>query len=107
MLAAIVKIGQNHDVGISALEDGGQGHGSTSRHYTGVGVDFWTFDGQEVNGRDAASLALINSIASSLPTGSRFGQSGCPGTPATLPAGISEFPDACTHIHMDLPEGTP
>jgi hypothetical protein len=102
LLRMLVVLAQRHSFSISALESGGSGHARGSRHFTGRAVDINVLDGQHVNGRNAAALTIIATVAPLMPPGSRFGQSNCGPTPP-LPAGVGTIPDGCNHLHIDLP----
>lgn len=106
ILQALATLAINHSYRITALESGGTGHAPNSLHYSGDAVDIDQLDNQAVLGRNAPAITIINLLAPILPSGSRFGQSGCGPTP-TLPAGISTFDDTCNHLHIDVPAGTP
>lgn len=106
ILAMILKIGQSHSVLVTAIESNGAGHSDGSAHYTGDAVDFGSLDGQNLTGRNTPSITIINGLTSSLPSGSGIGQSQCGSTPP-LPAGITTFEDACNHLHIEIPRGTP
>jgi len=102
ILSAILTIAQNHTVTISAIESGGTGHSSDSRHYVGSAVDFSALDGVALTGRDSGSVTIINAIKNQLPSGSGFGQSQCGSTPP-LPSGVTTFEDTCNHLHVQVP----
>jgi len=105
LLSVLTKLSLKHSFMITALESGGGGHSGGSLHYSGDAVDFGRFDGNYASGRDAGSVAAINLMKGLLPSGSGFGQSQCGATP-NLPAGITTFPDACNHLHVQVPRGT-
>ncbi len=107
ILQLIASLGQNHTVMVSAIQSGGVGHSAGSTHYTGNAVDFAMLDGSAVTGRDSGSITIIKKAESIWPTGSAFGQSQCSGQTAPLPSGWSTFQDTCTHIHLQVPAGTP
>ncbi len=106
LLRLIAVLGQRHRLVITALESGGTGHARNSYHYTGDAVDFGSLDGQLVTGRNAPALTIIDAVAPLMPAGSGFGQSNCGSTPP-LPPGISAFPDACTHLHVQVARNAP
>lgn len=106
LLAILTKLAESHSYDISALESGGTGHSSTSLHYTGDAVDFRAFNGKETNGRDAASIGLLNALAPILPSGSGVGQVNCPGGKPALPPTVAQFEDTCTHVHVQIPRGS-
>ncbi len=118
-LVAVLTQG-GHQVSISALESAGTGHcyqgGSSPHpwptcqdaHYTGDAIDIDGLDGiDNVNGRDAKSLVIIQTAEQVLATAG-FGQAGCQGhAPLPLPSGFREFGDTCSHLHIEIPKGTP
>lgn len=119
LLALIAYMGQNHSFNISALESGGQGHsGPGDPHYEGDAVDITGLDGDPIAnsgiGRTQHDQALITEIAPLMPksTGSDFyhesgfGQQNC-GTTPPLPSGIVTFDDTCSHLHIQVPAGSP
>ncbi len=110
LLAMIVELGFHHSFTISALESNGQGHTAGSLHYTGDAVDITQVDGDPIAnsgiGRTAADKAVISEWAPLMPSGSAFGQSQC-GTTPPLPRGITTFADTCSHLHTQVPVGTP
>ncbi len=109
LLQLIATLARNHTLDVSAIESGGTGHTTGSAHYSGDAIDIDRYDSStfNVNGRDTASLEIIRIAVTILPGGG-FGQSGCQGHgPLQLPQGFDEFGDACTHLHIQVPPGTP
>jgi hypothetical protein len=108
LLSLIAYLGQHHSFTISALESGGTGHVANSYHYSGDAVDFSKLDGVSITGRNAPAITIIKALAGLLPSGSAFAQSDC-GTTPPLPRGVTTFPEPknCTHLHMQVPRGTP
>jgi hypothetical protein len=95
-----------HQIGV--IEIAGGVHPAHPAHYTGHAVDFNTFNGQKLTGRDQPSIELIQSILSLLPPGSGIGQSQCGQTPPLLAKSfqthhILTFPDSCGHVHIQIP----
>jgi hypothetical protein len=122
ILNLILQAGAQHSVAVIAIQSGGTGHClkngiptpksgcPNDPHYNGDAVDFEQFDGVDLSGRDKNSDALIQLAETVLPTGSRFGQQNCLGAgnqPVTLQTGFTQFDDACNHLHVDVPKGTP
>jgi hypothetical protein len=119
LLNLIAILGQSHSFRITALESNGNGHCYRNNqptsvtqcpndpHYTGDAVDIDRLDNQSVTGRNAPSGTIITILAPLMPYGSRFGQQACPGTTPPLPAGITQIPDSCTHLHIDVPRNSP
>jgi len=119
LLSLIDYMGQNHTFNITALESGGTGHsGPGDPHYEGDAVDITGLDGDPIAnsgiGRTVHDQALITEIAPLMPTStaddffhwSGFGQKEC-GTTPPLPNGIVTFDDTCSHLHIQVPVGTP
>lgn len=106
ILQLIATVGQDHNVCITAIESGGQGHTDGSLHYSGDAVDFGNLDGAALTGRDSASDKIIETAFNVLPTGSGIGQSQCGDTP-NLPGGWTTFEDTCNHLHIQVARGTP
>jgi hypothetical protein len=90
-----------------------EGAGTDSPHYAdggGFAVDFYRLNNQGLDGTDANTLKLISILDPYMPVGAHVGQSEC-----RAAAGITlhltnwtEFDDACTHMHVDVPlNGTP
>ena len=95
-----------HTVGVSEIAGGV--HGTHVAHYSGHAVDFSTFQGQQMTGRNQPSIEFIQTILSHLPRGSGIGQSQCGPTPPSLAQalqahGILTFPDSCGHVHIQVP----
>lgn len=107
VLKIILAVAANgHHVGV--LEIAGGVHSAHPAHYTGHAVDFNTFDGQMLTGRNQPSIWLIQIILSLLPPGSGIGQSQCGQTPPLLAQSfqthhILTFPDSCRHVHIQIP----
>jgi hypothetical protein len=98
-----------HQIGV--LEIAGGVHNAHPAHYTGHAVDFNTFDGQKLTGRNQPSIALIQLLLPLLPPGSGIGQSQggkCGQTPPQLATSfqthhILTFADTCGHVHIQVP----
>jgi hypothetical protein len=113
ILSLIATIGEKHKVLVTAIQSDGQGHcGNKPKsecpgdpHYNGDAVDFGSLDGHSLSGRDDYSKIIIEAAERLLPSGSRFGQSNCGSV--NLKPGFSEVEDACNHLHVDVPGGTP
>jgi len=101
-LAVLNYIGIYFQVHVSALESGGTGHADGSAHYQGMAFDISAINGVPTTGRDANALALLSQIMPVLPPGSRVGQSLC-GSLLLLTPNVSEFPDSCDHLHLQIP----
>jgi hypothetical protein len=113
VLRLILAVGTAHTVTVTAIESGGEGHcyqpdgvslgeGGCpgDPHYLGDAVDFAAVDGVAITGRNAPAL-LIMAIAQQLGGGGGFGQSECGPAPALAPGWVA-FPDACTHLHVQV-----
>ncbi len=107
-LLALTK-DENMKVSISSLNRKCTGvlteSGTSSYHYAdggGHAVDIQAINGTALTGRDPNSVKVINKLAPLLPKGSGFGQSNCSGGKVSLPGGISEFFDACDHLHIQM-----
>ncbi|SKB03468.1 hypothetical protein SAMN06295879_3728 [Agreia bicolorata] len=84
-----------------------EGGGTGSSHYTNGGghaVDFYLMNGASVPGADTNTIKFAELLDPIMPAGSNLGQSECRAS-----AGISlnlqnfkEFPDSCTHMHIDV-----
>ena len=103
MLAATTS---GHTVGVSEIAGGV--HGTHVAHYSGHAVDFSTFNGQQMTGRNQPSIEFIQTILSHLPRGSGIGQSQCGPTPPSLAQALQAhhiltFPDSCGHVHIQVP----
>jgi hypothetical protein len=123
LLKLIATIGQSNTVTISAIQSGGTGHCVNSAgvaqpkatcpgdpHYNGDAVDFSELNGIAVTGRNAPAIALMKVAFTVLPSGSGFGQNECGSqysTNAELPNGDITFDDICSHLHVQVPTGTP
>jgi hypothetical protein len=101
-LAVLNYIGLYFQVHISALESGGTGHTDGSSHYQGMAFDISVINGIPTTGRDPNALALLSQIMPVLPPGSGIGQSLC-GSMLLLTPNVSEFPDTCNHLHLQIP----
>lgn len=101
-LAVLNYIGLYFQVHISALESGGFGHQDGSAHYQGWAFDISMINGTPTSGRDTNALALLAQVMPVLPPGSGIGQSLC-GSLLLLTPNVSEFPDSCDHLHMQVP----
>ncbi|SDY85985.1 hypothetical protein SAMN05216554_1771 [Herbiconiux ginsengi] len=85
-----------------------EGAGTSSSHYIdggGHAVDFYLLNNKSLDGTDAGTLKLISLLDPVMPVGSHVGQAQCRAS-----AGIklqltnwTEFDDACTHMHVDVP----
>lgn len=78
--------------------------GSVSQHNAfggGHAVDFYLLDGASVSGRDERSLKLISILDPLVPAGTQVGQSTCGSIPTPL-VNFLEFPDSCSHLHIDF-----
>jgi hypothetical protein len=114
ILRLISTVGATHTVVITAIQSGGTGHCQDTPksgcpndpHYTGDAVDFGAIDGKTLTGRDGGSLSILQTAFTVLPSGAGFGQKQCGATPP-LPAGDTTYNDTCTHLHIDVPAGTP
>jgi hypothetical protein len=104
--------GLNHSVYISSLNRYCTGvltdSGTSSYHYRNSGghaVDFAKVDGISSTGTTPTDLAYLRQILPRLPSGSGIGQSNCRSENNTLamPAGITQFSDACNHNHIQTP----
>lgn len=95
-----------HQVGV--MEIAGGVHPAHPTHYTGHAVDFSTFNGQKLTGRNQPSIQLIQTILPLLPQGAAIGQSQCGPTPPLLAKAfqthrIIAIPDSCGHVHIQIP----
>lgn len=80
-----------------------EGAGENSSHYRdggGMAVDIYGLNGASVTGGDELSLHLLALLDSSVPPGSRTGQSNCRISPGF--AHLDEFEDTCNHVHLDV-----
>ncbi len=116
LLQVIAALGNNHTIRITSL--GRNTNCSYSVHCLGEAVDIDTIDGTSLNGRDEATLKILQEIVDNklLPPGAGIGQSTCPseeegGTPtperATMnekltAAGYVTHNDFCNHMHLAL-----
>jgi hypothetical protein len=69
-----------------------------------LAVDITSIGGQVLNGSNTSDIALLRYLDTILPAGSWAGQSQCR-TQADDPIGlehIGQFPDTCTHQHIDI-----
>ncbi len=95
-----------HQVGVREIAGGV--HNAHPTHYTGHAVDFITFNGQMMTGRNQPSIQFIQFILPLLPAGSGIGQSQCGPTPPQLAQSLKAhhiltFPDSCGHVHIQVP----
>ena len=104
LLKFILTAAQTHKVNISSLTTQ---HSPGDIHSVGDAVDINVLDLTHLVGRDPGSIDLIKIGTQTLPSGSGFGQDGCPGGAATLPTGFIQFADTCNHLHIQVPRGTP
>jgi hypothetical protein len=104
LLKFILTAAKTHKVNISSLTTQ---HSPGDIHSVGDAVDVNILDLTHLVGRDPGALDLIKIGTQTLPSGSGFGQDGCPGGAATLPAGFIQFADTCNHLHIQVPRGTP
>ncbi len=93
---------------VSVLEIAGGVHSTHTTHYTGHAVDFSSFNGQQVTGRNQPSIQLIQTLLPLLSSGSGIGQSGCGQMPPSLAKSLQAhhiltFPDSCGHVHIQVP----
>lgn len=102
LLAVLSYIGLRFQIHISALESGGTGHTDGSAHYGGWAADISVINGTPTSGRDTGALALLYYIMPVLPFGSGIGQSQC-GLSIPLSGNVTEFPDTCNHLHLQIP----
>jgi hypothetical protein len=73
-------------------------------HIPDLAVDFTSVGGQVLNGSNAPDIGLLQYLDMILPDGSWAGQSQCrtaAGDPLHL-AHLGQFPDTCTHQHIDI-----
>lgn len=81
--------------------------GTASYHYSdggGHAVDLAIIDGTTSTGRSSKDRAFLNDVFEYMPSGSGIGQVGCPSGSVDLPAGVTEFTDACNHLHIQVPK---
>ncbi len=102
MLAALVTLLSTHSIIASHIEDNQNVPGSP--HEAGRAIDIFNFDGQPLDGKNAASDALMSALIPLSPDGTSFGN--CDGH--SVPTGgknITFFadPGGCTHIHFQVP----
>ncbi|KQM59020.1 hypothetical protein [Agreia sp. Leaf210] len=84
-----------------------EGAGTGSSHYINGGghaVDFYLINGASLPGADQNTVKFAEVLDPIMPSGSNLGQSECRAS-----AGVSlnllnfkEFPDSCTHMHIDV-----
>lgn len=107
LLAAVktVVVDRGFSIRISSLNRYCEMAGSTSSyHYRNGGghaIDINRVNGVGSTGGTAQDIALINAMASVLPTPAGLGQYGCAGHNVSLPAGWVQFADACNHNHFE------
>ncbi|CAD6003498.1 hypothetical protein [Agreia sp. COWG] len=88
-----------------------EGAGTGSSHYTNGGghaVDFYLLNGSSLPGADANTIRLAKILDPVMPPGSDLGQSECraaAGVQLSL-TNLKEFPDSCTHMHVDVGNAT-
>ena len=105
--AVIIALQLFNEVGISSVNRRctGQivGAGTDSAHWIdggGHAIDFFEFDGQSVWGGDANDILFLKSLNAVVPLGVDIGQSNCRAGLAL--ANLNQFPDYCTHQHIDF-----
>lgn len=110
ILQLIATIAQNHTINISSLNrkctNTLTASGTGSYHYRdggGHAVDIAIVDGQVSTGGTGKDIALLKEILPLLPEGSGIGQVNCRGGTLKLPKGVTQFEDACNHIHIQVP----
>lgn len=100
LLGVIIKMAENHDIGIGYLTNGC--HSANSAHYRGRAVDINTVDGQSVTGGDT-DRTFMHEISGILPNGSGIGQQSCSVIPINPINKVNLFDDSCDHIHIQVP----
>lgn len=76
------------------------GAGTRSFHWKGEAVDFFSLDGQVINGGDDRSKDLVMFLSTIVPPGSAVGQSQCR---SAIPLGnFHTFEDGCNHQHIQV-----
>lgn len=98
------------DLGRSCVNDCSAGIGTASLHCMSpdLAIDFTSLGGQPLSGNDSRSVDFVRRLATVLPPGAGIGQSDCRaenGTSVDTP-GIRQFPDGCTHLHVEVGVGT-
>ncbi|MFM9920914.1 hypothetical protein [Lacisediminihabitans sp. H27-G8] len=92
------------DLGRPCLGDTLHCPSSPHCHIPDQAVDFTSVGGHALDGSDPPDIALLRYLDTILPEGSWAGQSECrtaSGDPMTL-THIGQFPDTCTHQHIDI-----
>lgn len=107
-----IVIAQNMfgSVGVSSLNrqctgEVPAGSSTTSPHWFGRAVDFYSFGGSIANGADSSSRSLIAMLDPLVTPGSRVGQVQCRGGNPVPTKNFSQFNDACHHLHVDFAAG--
>jgi len=107
-----IVIAQNMfgSVGVSSLNrqctgEVPAGSSTTSPHWFGRAVDFYSFGGSIANGADSSSRSLIVMLDPLVTPGSRVGQVQCRGGNPVPTKNFSQFTDACHHLHVDFATG--
>lgn len=113
ILQLLVTISKSHSIYISSLNrlctNTLTASGSASYHYRergGHAVDIAGVDGNSSTGTTEKDLQLLKKVLPLLPEGSGVGQSNCraaSGKSLSMPAGVTQFSDACNHIHIQVP----
>lgn len=110
ILGLIVTISENHKIYITSLNrlctKELTASGTGSYHYRekgGHALDIGIVDGVSSTGNTEKDRALLTEILPLLPSGSGIGQVGCRPNTLTLPQGITQFPDSCNHVHIQVP----
>ena len=93
---------------VSVLEIAGGVHGTHIAHYSGHAIDFSTFNGQHLMGRNQPSIQFIQTILPILSSGSGIGQSECGPTPPSLAKALQAhhiltFSDVCGRLQIQVP----
>lgn len=98
------------DLGRSCVNDCSAGIGTASLHCMSpdLAIDFTRLGGQPLSGADPMSVDFVRRLATVLPPDAGIGQSDCRaenGVSVETP-GIRQFPDGCTHLHVEVGVGT-
>jgi hypothetical protein len=114
ILQILATLAETHSYSVSSLNRRCTGvltaSGRSSYHYANGGghaVDFNYVDGvHATGGANLTDRAFISDMLPLLPSGSGIGQVNCRGSAhqLSLPPGVSEFNDACNHIHIQVPK---